>query len=125
MITEEEMARHIREFEAVCGFRQGVGALDECHFPISPPKTNATDYYNYKGCLLPLVLLKAAVKETVASSKRLARVAMACMSAEMSLVATGEGLRLASGDGTDVASVVVPEVKSMGACTASLGGEAA
>ncbi|KAL1468536.1 hypothetical protein MTO96_041430 [Rhipicephalus appendiculatus] len=53
------------------------------------------------------------------------RVAMACMSAEMSLVATGEGLRLASGDGTDVASVVVPEVKSMGACTASLGGEAA
>ncbi|KAL1472400.1 hypothetical protein MTO96_039357 [Rhipicephalus appendiculatus] len=44
MITEEEMARHIREFEAVCGFRQGVG-----HFPISPPKTNATDYYNYKG----------------------------------------------------------------------------
>ncbi|KAL1486413.1 hypothetical protein MTO96_031399, partial [Rhipicephalus appendiculatus] len=69
--------------------------------------------------------ISAAVKETVASSKRLARVAMACMSAEMSVVPTGEGLRLASGDDTDVASVVVPEVKSMGACTASLGGEVA
>ncbi|KAL1446257.1 hypothetical protein MTO96_044638, partial [Rhipicephalus appendiculatus] len=69
--------------------------------------------------------ISAAVKETVASSKRLARVAMACMSVEMSVVPTGEGLRLASGDDTDVASVVVPEVKSMGACTASLGGEVA
>ncbi|KAL3189882.1 hypothetical protein MRX96_020895 [Rhipicephalus microplus] len=49
MVTAEEMARHIQEFEAVTGFRQGVGALDGCHFPISPPKEHATDYYNYKG----------------------------------------------------------------------------
>ncbi|KAL1469804.1 hypothetical protein MTO96_024786 [Rhipicephalus appendiculatus] len=50
---------------------------------------------------------------------------MACMSAERSLAATGEGLRLASGDDTDVASVVVSEVKSMGSCAASCGGEVA
>lgn len=49
MITEEEMPRHIQEFEAVCDFPQAVGALDGCHFPISPPKKYATDYYNYKG----------------------------------------------------------------------------
>lgn len=49
MITAEEMARHIQEFEAVCGFRQGAGALDGCHFPISPPKAHATEYHNYKG----------------------------------------------------------------------------
>ncbi|XP_075731418.1 uncharacterized protein LOC142774668 [Rhipicephalus microplus] len=49
MVTAEEMARHIQEFEAVTGFRQGVGALDGCHFPISPPKGHVTDYYNYRG----------------------------------------------------------------------------
>lgn len=49
VMTAEEMTRHIQEFEAVTGFRQGVGALDGCHFPISPPKEHATDYYNYKG----------------------------------------------------------------------------
>ncbi|XP_037574556.1 uncharacterized protein LOC119456810 [Dermacentor silvarum] len=43
------MARYIQEFEVVCGFRQGVGALDEFHFPISPPKEHATDYHSYKG----------------------------------------------------------------------------
>ncbi|XP_049528892.1 uncharacterized protein LOC125947697 [Dermacentor silvarum] len=43
------MAKHIQELEAVCGFRQGVGALDGCHFPILPPKEHATDYHNYKG----------------------------------------------------------------------------
>ncbi|CAN7978825.1 unnamed protein product, partial [Ixodes persulcatus] len=26
-----------------------IGALDGCHFPISPPKVNASDYHNYKG----------------------------------------------------------------------------
>ncbi|KAL3194663.1 hypothetical protein MRX96_046009 [Rhipicephalus microplus] len=49
MVIAEEMARHIQKFEAVTGFHQGVGALDGCHFPISPPKEHATDYYNYKG----------------------------------------------------------------------------
>ncbi|KAH8026999.1 hypothetical protein HPB51_001314 [Rhipicephalus microplus] len=43
MVTAEETARHIQEFEAVTGFGQGVGALDRCHFPISPPKEHATD----------------------------------------------------------------------------------
>lgn len=49
MMTPSEMPQHIREFEAMCGFRQGVGALDGCHFPISPEVENATDYHNYKG----------------------------------------------------------------------------
>ncbi|KAH6936453.1 hypothetical protein HPB50_017562 [Hyalomma asiaticum] len=43
------MPTHIKEFQAVCGFPQGVGALDGCHIPVSPPKEHATDYYNYKG----------------------------------------------------------------------------
>ncbi|KAH7944281.1 hypothetical protein HPB52_017884 [Rhipicephalus sanguineus] len=43
------MADHVREFFAVTGFPQAVGALDGCHFPVSPPKKHATDYYNYKG----------------------------------------------------------------------------
>ncbi|XP_077553196.1 uncharacterized protein LOC144167956 [Haemaphysalis longicornis] len=34
---------------AVTAFPQGVGALDGCHFAISPPKENAVDYYNSKG----------------------------------------------------------------------------
>lgn len=49
MITPSEMETHIRDFEAVCGFPQAVGALDGCHFAVSPPKDHATDYYNYKG----------------------------------------------------------------------------
>ncbi|XP_070386644.1 uncharacterized protein [Dermacentor albipictus] len=56
MITEEEMPRHIQEFEAVCDFPQAVGALDGCHFPISPPKKYATDYYNYKGWHIIILL---------------------------------------------------------------------
>lgn len=47
MMTPGEMPQHIREFEAMCGFPQG--ALDGCHFPISPEVENATDYHNYKG----------------------------------------------------------------------------
>ncbi|CAN8026282.1 unnamed protein product [Ixodes persulcatus] len=43
------MAEHIREFQAVCGFPQGIGVLDGCHIPVSPPKEHASDYYNYKG----------------------------------------------------------------------------
>lgn len=49
MPSAQTMADHIREFGAVCDFPQAVGALDGCHFPISPPKESATDYYNYKG----------------------------------------------------------------------------
>lgn len=49
MPSAERMADHIREFSAVCDFPQAVGALDGCHFPVSPPKESASDYYNYKG----------------------------------------------------------------------------
>ncbi|KAH6923776.1 hypothetical protein HPB50_006671 [Hyalomma asiaticum] len=49
MPSQENMPTHIKEFQAVCGFPQGVGALDGCHIPVSPPKEHATDYYNYKG----------------------------------------------------------------------------
>lgn len=49
MVTSDEMEQHIREFKAVLDFPQGVGAMDGCHFAISPPKDDATDYHNYKG----------------------------------------------------------------------------
>ncbi|KAH8033198.1 hypothetical protein HPB51_008193 [Rhipicephalus microplus] len=49
MLAADEMTHHIREFYAVTGFPQAVGALNGCHFPVSPPKENAIDYYNYKG----------------------------------------------------------------------------
>lgn len=45
----ENMAEHIREFSAVTAFPQAVGAMDGCHFPVSPPKEHAADYRNYKG----------------------------------------------------------------------------
>ncbi|KAH8031321.1 hypothetical protein HPB51_016213 [Rhipicephalus microplus] len=49
MPSPTDMEEHMREFFAVTGFPQGVGALDGCHFPVSPPKKYASDYYNYKG----------------------------------------------------------------------------
>ncbi|XP_077521601.1 uncharacterized protein LOC144132813 [Amblyomma americanum] len=49
MPSPDAMGDHIREFGAVCDFPQAVGALDGCHFPVSPPKESAPDYYNYKG----------------------------------------------------------------------------
>ncbi|KAL1443234.1 hypothetical protein MTO96_046058 [Rhipicephalus appendiculatus] len=49
MPTADGMAAHIMECSAVCDFPQVVGALDGCHFPVSPPKEFASDYYNYKG----------------------------------------------------------------------------
>ncbi|KAL1436850.1 hypothetical protein MTO96_049247 [Rhipicephalus appendiculatus] len=49
MPTPSEMEDHIKDFQLSLGFPQGVGALDGCHFPVSPPKENASDYYNYKG----------------------------------------------------------------------------
>ncbi|KAH6932362.1 hypothetical protein HPB50_004891 [Hyalomma asiaticum] len=49
MPTVSGMVEHIREFTAMLEFPQAIGALDGCHFPVSPPKENATDYRNYKG----------------------------------------------------------------------------
>ncbi|CAN7985568.1 unnamed protein product [Ixodes hexagonus] len=49
MIPPADMHQHIREFFAVTGFPQAIGALDGCHFPVSPPKEHASDYHNYKG----------------------------------------------------------------------------
>ncbi|CAN8016086.1 unnamed protein product, partial [Ixodes persulcatus] len=49
MVCADDMSAHMREFFAVFGFPQAVGALDGCHFPISLPKEHATVYYNYKG----------------------------------------------------------------------------
>ncbi|KAL1472763.1 hypothetical protein MTO96_039121 [Rhipicephalus appendiculatus] len=49
MVRREDMVDHARKFFAVTGFPQAVGALDGCHFPVSPPKKRATDYYNCKG----------------------------------------------------------------------------
>ncbi|KAH7976798.1 hypothetical protein HPB52_019772 [Rhipicephalus sanguineus] len=48
---------------------------------------------------------------------------MACITAERSLAVAGERLRLSSGDDTEVPPAAVPEAKSKGACTASLGSE--
>ncbi|KAH7948827.1 hypothetical protein HPB49_002691 [Dermacentor silvarum] len=50
------MADHIWEFCAVACCPQAFGALDNCHFPVSPPKENAIDYYNYKGWYSVLLL---------------------------------------------------------------------
>ncbi|KAH7964377.1 hypothetical protein HPB51_027386 [Rhipicephalus microplus] len=71
-----------------------------------------------------VVRAQAAEKATVASAKRWLEVAMACRTMQSSLAATGEELRLSSGDVTDVAPGMVPEAKSKGACKASLGKEA-
>ncbi|KAH9376812.1 hypothetical protein HPB48_019383 [Haemaphysalis longicornis] len=46
--TADRLADHITAFNAVCDFPQAVGALDGCHFPMSPPKEFAVDYYNYR-----------------------------------------------------------------------------
>ncbi|KAH7982267.1 hypothetical protein HPB52_003556 [Rhipicephalus sanguineus] len=46
MVRRAGMADHAREFFAVTGFPQAVGALDGCHFPVSPPKKHETGYYN-------------------------------------------------------------------------------
>ncbi|KAH6933317.1 hypothetical protein HPB50_014172 [Hyalomma asiaticum] len=43
------MVEHIRKFKAMLEFPQAIGALDGCHFPVSPSKKNATDYRNYEG----------------------------------------------------------------------------
>ncbi|XP_049272029.1 uncharacterized protein LOC125758649 [Rhipicephalus sanguineus] len=57
MLSQSDIAEHIREFSAVSDFPQVVGALDGCHFPVSPPQEHATNYYNYKGCIILLALV--------------------------------------------------------------------
>ncbi|KAH7954940.1 hypothetical protein HPB49_023081 [Dermacentor silvarum] len=49
MPSPDDMPAHVKEFQAACDFPQGVGALDGCHIPVSPPREHASDYYNYKG----------------------------------------------------------------------------
>ncbi|XP_037508710.1 uncharacterized protein LOC119385317 [Rhipicephalus sanguineus] len=49
MVGPRQLEKHIRECFFVNGFPQAVGALDGCHFALSPPKEHAADCYNYKG----------------------------------------------------------------------------
>ncbi|XP_064464356.1 uncharacterized protein LOC135375614 [Ornithodoros turicata] len=49
MPSASEMQEHIQEFESSLRFPQAMGALDGCHFEVSPPKEHATDYHNYEG----------------------------------------------------------------------------
>ncbi|XP_047143531.1 uncharacterized protein LOC105848991 isoform X2 [Hydra vulgaris] len=48
-LSVENLNKHSRDFEAILGFPQCVGAVDGCHIPISAPKDQATSYYNYNG----------------------------------------------------------------------------
>ncbi|KAL1463927.1 hypothetical protein MTO96_027121 [Rhipicephalus appendiculatus] len=43
MPRKEEMADHMRECYAITGFPQAIGALDGCHFAVSPHKKDAVD----------------------------------------------------------------------------------
>ncbi|KAH7940648.1 hypothetical protein HPB49_002747 [Dermacentor silvarum] len=56
MVGRRELEEHMRERFAVNGFPQVVDALDGCHFGISPPKENAADFHNYKGCVILLTV---------------------------------------------------------------------
>lgn len=58
MPRTEDMAEHMRECYAATGFPQAVGALDGCHFGVSPPKKDAVDYYNNKGWYVILTLFR-------------------------------------------------------------------
>ncbi|KAL3216393.1 hypothetical protein MRX96_051204 [Rhipicephalus microplus] len=49
ILSPTDTEEHMRELFAVTGFLQGVKALYGCHFPVSPPKKYASDYYNYKS----------------------------------------------------------------------------
>ncbi|KAG0415861.1 hypothetical protein HPB47_006971 [Ixodes persulcatus] len=42
MVSAAELPDPIREFQAALELLQRIGVLDGCHFPISPPKVNAT-----------------------------------------------------------------------------------
>ncbi|KAM7306559.1 protein ANTAGONIST OF LIKE HETEROCHROMATIN PROTEIN 1 [Ixodes scapularis] len=56
MIRNEDLEHHMREFQAVLGFPNDIGALDGCHLPVSPLKDSAVDYRNYKGCYSVILL---------------------------------------------------------------------
>lgn len=54
-----DLAEHLRQFAAVAGFPQGVGALDGCHLEVCPPKDHDSDYHNYKGWYSTILLAVA------------------------------------------------------------------
>lgn len=56
---QTELAEHLRQFRAVTGFPQGVGALDGCHIEVCPPVEHASDYINYKGWYSTILLAVA------------------------------------------------------------------
>ena len=47
--TGDEIEETVRDFWDLWGYPQCLGAIDGCHIAVSPPKEQATDYYNYKG----------------------------------------------------------------------------
>nr|XP_037270386.1 uncharacterized protein LOC119162001 [Rhipicephalus microplus] len=44
-----ELKEHLRQFRAMNGLPQCLGALDGCRIEVCPPKVHGTDHYNYKG----------------------------------------------------------------------------
>lgn len=54
--SAQGLAEHLRQFTAVAGFPQGIGALDGCHIEVCPPKEHAADYFNYKGWYSTILL---------------------------------------------------------------------
>ncbi|XP_047132285.2 uncharacterized protein LOC105848286 isoform X1 [Hydra vulgaris] len=48
-LSVENLNKHSRDFEAILGFPQCVGAVDGCHILILALKDQAISYYNYKG----------------------------------------------------------------------------
>lgn len=48
-LRAHDLAEHLRQFAAIAGLPQGVGALDGCHLEVCPPKEYASDYLKYKG----------------------------------------------------------------------------
>lgn len=54
-----ELEEHIKVLPCIVSFPQAVGALDGCHFAVSPPKENAAHYHNYEGWqVLPSVIFR-------------------------------------------------------------------
>jgi DDE superfamily endonuclease len=47
--TDQEFQRTASEFATLWDYPFCIGALDGCHIPCSPKKTDAVDYYNFKG----------------------------------------------------------------------------
>ncbi|XP_067139320.1 uncharacterized protein [Centruroides vittatus] len=47
--TKNEIDLKIRDFYEIWNFPQCFGSIDGTHIPISPPKKDCIDYYNYKG----------------------------------------------------------------------------